>query len=46
MPNTINGLITAVTGVLAGLIIETAIRRFVDAGLRLYALGLDSEFFQ
>jgi hypothetical protein len=33
MPNALNGLITALTGVFAGLIIETTIRGFVDAGL-------------
>jgi hypothetical protein len=33
MPNAINGLVTAITGVLVGLIVETALRGFVDSGL-------------
>jgi hypothetical protein len=33
MPNAANGFLTAITGVIVGLIIETMIRGFVDAGL-------------
>lgn len=33
MPSAINGLVTAITGALAGLIVETTLRGFIDAGL-------------
>jgi hypothetical protein len=33
MPDAVNGLVTVVTGVLVGLIIETMLRAFVDSGL-------------
>jgi hypothetical protein len=33
MPSAINGLVTVITGALAGLIVETTLRGFVDSGL-------------
>ena len=33
MPTTINGLVTAISGAITGLILETLIRAFVDSGL-------------